>query len=246
MITVKIEGLPALQRSFATMQQQIPFATARALTVTAHQVNAEIKAEMRARIAGGPTPYTLGAFAVTAATKSSPSAEISLRSAPPGGTPFETAIGHLFRGGKRDFKRLETVLRLRGLIPPGLQIAPARGLPVDARGNPRMAAIKEMLGVVTSPIRNLRIYARRTKKQTSIAFGFFCIFPGASRHLAPGIYRRVEIGSDSYLAPWLFFVAPPPYRQLFDLEKTATRIVAKNFSANFNASMAAAMASART
>jgi hypothetical protein len=246
MITVKIEGLPALQRGFATMQQQIPFATARALTVTAHQVNAEIKAEMRARIAGGPTPYTLGAFAVTAATKANPSAEIYLRSAPPGGTPYDTALGHLFRGGKRDFKRLETVLRLRGLIPPGLQIAPARGLPVDARGNPRMAAIKEMLGVVTSPIRNLRIYARQTKKPKYTAVGFFCIFPGASRHLAPGIYRRLESGSESRLSPWLFFVAPPPYRQVFDLEQTATRIVAKNFSANFNASMAAAMASART
>ncbi len=57
MITVEIQGMQALQASLGNQASQIPFAAARALTVTAHAVHAEIKRALAAGVQGGPTPY---------------------------------------------------------------------------------------------------------------------------------------------------------------------------------------------
>jgi len=252
MIRVEIAGLPAAQAALTGYANQIPFAAARALTVTAHAVNREIRAQMAAGIEGGATPYALRAFAVQAASKTTLTAIIGLRTAQQSsGTPYEQSIGHLFSGGQRSLKRIEQWLRARDLIPPGLQIAPGPAAPIDARGNVRRAALSEMLGVLESArrgLRNLRVYRKVGRgKMAADAIGFFVAWPNAqrSRHLQPGIYRRIERGADSAVQPWFFFVAPPPYSRRFDLESIARPVVAKGFAAAFAESLEKATASSR-
>lgn len=247
-IQVKIDGLAAVVAALAGRARQIPFATARALTVTAYAVNSELKSELAAGVQGGATPYTLRAFKVAAATPASLVASVALRTdAPEGGTPYERAIAHLFRGGVRKFKRLEGLLRGRGLLPAGLQIAPGAKLPLDRRGNPKLADLKEMLGILGSGLRNLRAYRRVGRSKETKAVGFFVVLPGsvASRHLHIGIWRRIESTHGGVVEPWFMFVAPPPYRQFFDLEKTATAVVARTWPAAFTDSLTKALASAR-
>lgn len=113
------------------------------------------------------------------------------------------------------------------------------------------AALSEMLGVLESArrgLRNLRVYRKVGRgKMAADAIGFFVAWPNAqrSRHLQPGIYRRIERGADSSVQPWFFFVAPPPYSRRFDLESIARPVVAKGFAAAFAESLEKATASAR-
>lgn len=247
-LTVKIEGLAAVTASLGAKARQIPFATARALTVTAHAVNAEVKRTLAADVQGGATPYTLRAFKVEMATVTNLAATVSLRSdAPEGGTPYDRSLAHLFHGGVRRFKRLEGLLRSRGLLPAGLQIAPGARLPLDRRGNPKLAELKEMLGILFSGLRNIRSYRRAGRSKETKALGFFVVLPGsvASRHLHLGIWRRIESSKGSVIEPWFMFVPPSPYQQRFDLGKIAEAVIARTWPAAFNDSLTKALASAR-
>lgn len=247
-LTVKIEGIAALTASLGSQARQMPFATARALTVTAHAVNSAIKRELASEVQGGATPYTLRAFNVVGATVATQTATVSLRTdAPDGGTPYDRAIAHLFHGGVRRFKRLEGWLQSRGLLPAGMQVAPGAKLPMDKRGNPKLASLKEMIGILSSGIRNLHSYGRAGKSKQGKAIGFFVVLPGsvASRHLHIGIWRRIEAGASSIIEPWFMFVAPSTYQQRFDLSRTADAVISKTWATTFNASMARAMATAR-
>jgi len=247
-LTVKVEGISAMSAALANQSKQTNFATARALTVTAYAVNAEVKRHLSTDVQGGATTYTLRSFKVQAATVSSMAASVSLRiDAPEGGTPYERSLAHLFHGGVRRYKRLEGLLRGRGLIPAGMQIAPGAKLPMDRRGNPRLAALREMIGILSSGIRNLHSYGRGRKSKQGKAIGFFVVMPGsvAARHLHIGIWRRIESGSSSVIEPWFMFVKPAGYRQMFDLSKIADEVISKTWSTTFNESLAKALASAR-
>lgn len=250
MITVKVEGLDATLAQLGQHSKQIPFATARALTVTAHDVNRGIQSALRTDIVGGPTPYTLRAFKVVGATKQNLQAEIRLKA--PGeapGTPYEQSIATLFHGGSRPYKRLEFRLKAQGLMPSGVQLAPGPALPRDAHGNAKQAALQEMLGILSAFRRNLLVYqrTRARKKPQQQAIGYFVVRAGsiAARHLHPGIYRRIERGSSSIIQPYFYFVAPLRYRKIIDLEGIAARLIPASWPKNFAASFAAAMASAK-
>jgi hypothetical protein len=251
MISVRLDGMEAVQANLAGYGRQIPFAAAQALTITAHAVHRDIRAEMAGRVQGGATPYTLRAFAVTGATKADLTATVGLKTAQQSpGTPYEQSIGHLFRGGRRSVKRVEDWLRARGILPDGQQIAPGRGAPIDARGNVRRQALQEMLGVLAAAgrgLRNLRVYRKASKNKGQAAVGFFVALHGAarSRHLHPGIYRRIERGADSVIEPWFYFVSPAPYSRVFDLEAIARQTVNKTFAATFASTLEKAIAGAR-
>lgn len=237
LITVDWQHLISAKSALAALSGSLPIAVARALTVTAHAVNRQIRVDMGARIAGGPTPYTLRSFTVQMATQQTLSAEIKLRDTPDAagrGTPYERSLGHLFRpgNGPRQYKRIEKLLELRGLLPAGKQIVPGPALPLDARGNPRPDAIKTMLGILRSPIRNLRSVRWVNKRGAQRAAGFFVVLPGspASGHLVPGIWQRLETGSASVVRQWFRMVSPPGYRQLFNLPAIAQPVVDRHFA----------------
>ena len=246
-LSVDLSTLVLAQRQLGAQAQQLPFAVAQALTSTAHGVRRAIQGEMQATIAGGPTAYTLRSFEVLKASKRDLRAEVRLRPDPGGATPYERSIEHLFHGGTRRYKRLEGLLERRGLLPHGAQLAPGRALPLDARGNPRTAALRELVGIVGSRLRNLRSFRRANKKGQQRAVGFFVVLPGepASRHLAPGIWQRVEHGPQSAVRQWFHFISPPGYRRLFDLRAIADPIVSDQFGRALDASVARALATAR-
>ncbi len=245
-INVKVDGIDAVLSNLSGQAKQVRFATARALTQTAHQVNNEVKQTLRSDIAGGPTPYTLRAFRVTGATREQLQAEVALRTdAPEGGTPYAKSLGHLFSGGKRDWKKLEGWLRGRRLIPDGMMLVPGPKAPLDARGNFRRAALAEMLGIIGSQVRNLQEWRRSGKKGQYKAIGFFIARPGDRSGLAPGIWRRITTGNSSAVEPWIMYINPTAYRRKFNLEAIAKRVVDANWQANFQKSLADAIRTAK-
>lgn len=243
---VKIDGIQAAAAALNGQAKQVRFAAARALTQTAHKVNADLKDELRSGIQGGPTAFTLRAFKVTGATRDTLESSVALRQdAPEGGTSYAKVVQHLFTGGRRDFKKLEGWLRGKNIIPAGMMAVPGPKAPLDSRGNFRKAALAEMLGILGSPTRNLQEWRKSGRGGQFKAIGFFIARPGDRSGRTPGIWRRITTGKSSAVEPWVMFIAPMSYRKRFDLESVAKKAVARNFETNFRASLESALRTAK-
>lgn len=254
MIKVEVTGLDAARAELAGLGKQVRFATAKALTQTAYQVRDDVKTEMKANIQGGATAYALRGFNVENATRDNLTSRVYLREdGPAGGTPYKQALGHLFTGGQRRWKRLEGWLRGKGMIPAGYMIAPGPSAPLDSRGNFRARALKEMLTILGSNTRNLEATRAGGK-----SIGFFIARPGDKSGLPPGIWRRINTAHkgnstrreakkarSSTVQAWIMFIKPVGYQKKFNLEKTAKRTVDRIFTARFNKALSDALRTAR-
>ena len=245
-ITIDVRGMDVLRTRLVAQQKQVRFATAKALTQTAWAINKEIQEEMKQVIAGGPTAYTLRAFKVTGATRDNLQSVVSLRTdAPDGGTVYAKALAHLFSGGRRDWKKLEGWLKGKGMMPAGMMIAPGPKAPLDSRGNFRRTQINEMLGILSSNIRNLKSFRKTGAGKQQKGIGFFICRPGDNSGLTPGIWRRIETGNSSVVEPWIMYISPTSYRRKLDLEAIAKRTVARVFQSNFETALTDALRTAK-
>lgn len=244
-IDVRIEGMQAVRANLEGMAKQVRFAAAKTLTQTAYDINADIKEELKRNIQGGPTAFTLRAFKVGMAKPQTLASTVSLRDdAEAGGPPYTKALRHLFVGGGRQWKRLEGWLRAKGLIPTGMMAAPGPKISLDNRGNIKRSSLDEMLKILSSPVRNARVWRQSGKNKEQKLIGFFVCRPGDRSGLAPGIWRRIE-GAHSVVEPWIMFIRPVAYRQKFDFEKIAKKTVDRVFQDKFRRNLEDAMRSAR-
>ena len=246
-VSIKIEGLDKVQAQLGALAKQASFAASKALNTTAYAINDRLKKDMASTFKGGATPYTLRAFSVKRADKTTLTAEVALRTDGPGGTgtSYTKALAHLFTGGPRKYKKLEGWLRGRKLLPAGLTVAPGAGMPLDAYGNMRRATLTEMLGVLGTQRTNLRVYRRTGAGKAQKAVGYFVVQPGDKTKKHPGIYKRIETGNTSTLSPMVLYVDPVSYRKFIDLEKLGTEVVTQTFQPAFDAELAKALASAK-
>lgn len=245
-VNIQIEGLNEVRAMLGNAAKQANYAASRALNTSAYAINDRLKKDMAATFKGGATAYTLRAFSVKRADKVSLTAEVALRQdAPEGGISYAKALAHLFTGGSRKYKNVEGWLRGRGLLPNGLTIAPGAGMPLDSYGNMRRAALTELLGVVGTQRRNLRVYRRTGAGKAQKAVGYFVALPGDKSGHHPGIYKRIETGTSSALSPMILYVDPVNYRKFIDLDKLGNEVVAKTFQPAFDAELARALANAK-
>lgn len=245
-ISIQLKGLEDIKRKLDSASKQVNFAASRALNTTAYALNKKLKEEMQEKMQGGATAYTLRAFTVDKATKGKLVASVNLRNdAPEGGTPYSKALGHLFTGGTRDWKKLEGMLRSLGLVPNGHMTVPGQGMPLDRFGNITRASLREMLGVLKSSHSNMRVYRKTGAGKTAKAVGYFVLHPGANGRLLPGVYKRIDSGKASGIVPMILFVKPGKWRQLIDLKKLGAEAVAEVFNEAFNEEFKKALASAQ-
>ena len=245
-VNIKIKGLDEVRAMLGSAAKQASYAASRALNASAYAVNARLKTDMASTFKGGATAFTLRAFSVKRADKNTLTAEVALRQdAPPGGTNYAKALAHLFTGGQRKYKKLEGWLRARQLMPTHLTVAPGAGMPLDRRGNMRRTALTEMLGVVGTQQRNLRVYRRTGAGKAQKAVGYFVALPGNPGRKHPGIYKRMETGATSTVTPMLLYVDPVSYRRFIDLDKLGREVVAKTFQPAFDAELTKALANAK-
>lgn len=122
-------------------------------------------------------------------------------------------------GGSRGLKTFEDRLRQSGVMPSGMYAVPGPGLPLDAYGSPRRAALVAILQSVSGvPI------VRNRKSRRPIA-NYFVLHEPHNR-LRPGIYQKKGV----VLVPMILFVSTPPkYRKRVDfygvIERTVQRTV---------------------
>ena len=245
-ISIQVTGLKEVQAQLGAQAKQATYAASRALTTTAYAINERLRKDMASTFKGGATAYTLRAFSVTKADKATLTAAVALRTDTQGAAlAYNKALGHLFTGGPRKYKKLEGWLRGRRLLPAGLTIAPGAGMPVDSYGNMRRAALTEMLGVIGAQRTNLRVYRKTGAGKAQKAVGYFVVLPGDKSKKHPGIYKRIETGKASAIMAMVLYVDPANYRKFIDLDRIGREVVTKTFQSAFDAELTRALANAK-
>lgn len=247
-ISIDVSGLDAVRKAMQQSVKQATFAASKALNATAFDINKRIKTEMQGTFKGGATAYAQRAFKVETANKAKLEARVMLRTdAPTGGTSYDRALAHLFTGGTRDWKKVEGYLKGRKLMPQGQMLVPGPGVQLDGRGNIPRRVLTEMLGVLSTPQTNLRVYRKTGAGKAQKAVGYFVAMPGAraASKLHPGIYKRTETGSSSAVTPMVLYVRPGNWRKFIDLKAIGDDEVGRGFEVHFRREFEAAMASAK-
>ena len=228
----------------AQARRQIPFATAVALTRTAKAVENDLRGEM-GKVFDKPAPYVARGTFVQSAKKTALEATVGMRDQANGrGASPAMYVRESFGGGMRGQKPFEVALRAMGALPAGWKTVPGAGLKLDAYGAPNRKQLAEVLGAMRS---GMRAYKGRGKRMQAV--GYFAVLPGArrasTRHLAPGIYRRIQSGIGGALQPVLIFVQQAAYQRRLDIQAIGDRTVRSEFAAHFRQALGQAMESAR-
>ena len=245
-ISIQVTGLKEVQAQLGAQAKQAAFAASRAINTTAYAINDRLKRDMASTFKGGATAYSLRAFKVDKADKATLTAAVTLRTDTGGAAlPYAKALGHMFTGGRRNFKKLEGWLRARRLMPSGLTVAPGAGMPLDRFGNMRNTALTEMLGVIGTQRTNLRVYRKTGAGKAQKAVGYFVVLPGDKSKKHPGIYKRIETGKASAITAMVLYVDPANYRKFIDLDRIGREVVTKTFQSAFDAELTRALANAK-
>jgi hypothetical protein len=236
-------------------KDQIPFATAYALTQTAKQAQENIRQEMR-RVFDRPKPYTLNGTFIIPARKDQLFAVVKLKDGYAGlnnqegarGTPDQYLRAQV-KGGERKPKAFEKLLINRGLMPPGMFAIPTNAAPRDPFGNVSAGyfnRIMSQLRIATDPLSNATP-ASKKRRRTRTA-GYFVAYPGRmqTKHLSPGIYERIGTGFGSAIRPiFIYTDSPPRYRQRLDFDGVVLKTVESHLRWNFEKAFALAERTAR-
>lgn len=152
MLTVKVEGIEELTAGLKDVaMQQVPFATALALTRTARKAKGMLYGEMRSKF-DRPTPFTVppaafdaddrhGSMRVEQATKTRLYAEVRMKDWTMAKQRVATdpLLRHHFFGGARVAKGMELWLRQKGMLAAGEFLVLGKNHPGDRYGNLGMA-----------------------------------------------------------------------------------------------------------
>lgn len=219
--------------------RQIPFATAKALTMTAMIAKQDLYVEMM-RVFDRPKPYTLNSLYVKPATKSSLTALVKLKDATSKGMTASQYLTPQIAGGDRQFKRFERALYLGGYLPPGHYAVPGRAARFDAYGNVSSGQITQILSYLkTNPDQQQNRTARSSKRAPKRG-GYFVGRPGNYKPL--GVWQRTASGN---VLPILIFVPFVLYQKVFDFSGVVKRAIERNMMREFRSAISLAIRTAR-
>ena len=241
MITIKV-GIKQSGLDFGKFANQIPFATARALTKTADDAKRALEAAIASNF-DRPTRITQNSIRVAAATKSSLSALVAVKNL--GANPVRWMATEI-QGGERNVKAFEKAFESEGVLPSGWTVVPAGGCKLDGNGNPSRSQISQVL----TQLRNANSAStstlfRRSKKGVVRTSDYFVVNPNdpAAARMAPGIYQRS--GHTSRKLIYLFIPRRPSYAPRLDFFGIVRKTVTERFNINFREAFAEAVRTAR-
>jgi hypothetical protein len=247
MLEYKVTGdVKAITDHLSRMaRDQIPFATAKALTMTAKAVQREIDAEIK-RVFDRPTPYTQRATFVRTATKQRLFAEVKLKDQAFKGNPAVRYLEAQVEGGRRKHKGFEKLLIRAGVMPAGWYAVPGKGAPLDAYGNISGGTITRILSQLKASRDPLANETARSKgrNRRRVKARYFAVMPGRERtkHLKAGVYERVGRS----IKPVLIYVQrAPKYRRRLQFYRIADQVARMRFPIEFARAAREAISTAR-
>lgn len=241
-IRVKTDISSALTFLNDVEKRQLPFATAKALTLTAKVVQKEGVQEMNKEF-DRPVPLTLRSLWTKPATKANLTAKVYLKGVEIGGknpnSMFEI-IGHEFDGGVRNRKRLEQLFTQAGLISSNEFLVPGGAARLDRYGNMSRGQLQQIvsqLGIARDSANN-STKSTRSKRNVKKAG---VMFWSRGERLPRGVWMRAGL----FVKPILLVINAPHYRQRIDLDKIADRVMRRDFQAIFDKTLEDALRTAR-
>lgn len=229
------------------VQRQMPYAMSVALNRTGRAVIAVEQKTMR-DVFDRPTPYTLNALRLKAATKTRLVAEVSYKDESFKGTPATKYLAPEVDGGARNVKRVESLLRARGLLPADMFTVPASGAKLDQFGNFSRGQYSQILAQLRASrdsAQNETRNSRRRKRRDPVKdVRYFVGRPGGGR-LPLGVWARYRFAQGNALRPILMFVRAPHYTKRFPFYEMADATVAATLPTEMEAALAMAMATRR-
>lgn len=233
---------------------QMPYATAVALTRTAKAGKEEIERQLPSLI-DRPTPYTMKGFRLYPATKRKLVAEVDFRVAFGRGTSARDYLSPLVYGGERKLKAFERSLQRTGLLPTGYAALPGSAAKLDAYGNMSRGQIVQIVSYFKgfgeqgykANITDKRkaALAKGSKKTYGRGIAYFVGKPGNGR-LPLGVWQRStnSMVQGSEIKPVIIFVTKPTYRQQLDVPGIAKRVIEARFADELRRSVSEAMKTA--
>lgn len=231
-------------------QDQVPFATALALTRTAQYARQSLSTEM-SRVFDRPTPRTLNSTYVRPATKSMLIAQVKIKDEGSGGIGPTKWLMPEIQGGGRSAKGFERLLQSAGILPSGWWAIPAQGANLDAYGNVSGGTITKILSqlqAMRDELDNEKRSVRAKRDGTRSKGRYFAVIPSRvpSNHLKPGIYERMGTTKTARLLPIFTFTSKAPrYTQRYDFFGVGERISRERFPIEFEAAVRVTAATAR-
>ena len=249
---VRADLKDALKMLEGLRKDQIPFATAYALTQTAKAAQRDVEGVIR-RVFDSPTPYTQKAVFVRTATKQRLFAEVKLKDESAKGVPAVRYLIHHITGGSRGQKSFENLLQRQGLMLPGQYAVPTRAAKLDAYGNVPRGTLNAILSqlqasrdVLARETPTSKARAMKRRKRRVVRYFVAQAGRAATKHLAPGIYERVGFGFGQAIRPvFIFSDRPPKYRKRFPFYETIDRAVQRELVPKFEEGFRVAAATAR-
>lgn len=249
MITVT-HNFDQLRNQLSALERdQLPYATARALTNTTLAAKAALRQEM-VRVFDRPTPFTLNSLFVTPASKRKLEAVVLAKDLDnKGGGSARLRTAPQIRGGQRDFKRFEGALRRAGLLGNDEQAVPGQAATLDAYGNMSRGQIVQILAwfqafaesgykANTTATGRKKAAAGTRRRQ---GYRYFYKRDGKGR----GIYKATRFAAGSAIQPVLMFVRRAQYRPRLDMAGVVNQVAATQFESWFRDAMAEAIRSSR-
>jgi len=211
MPSLKAIGFKAAFKEIQKQSKNVKFAGVLALTKTAVIVKADVQEEMRQSY-DRPTRYTLNSVFIQPANKSTLQTRVGFKTKASGsGRSALNYLAPTFSGKDRRFTGVESVLKRRGLLPPGKYVVPGDGVRLNKHGNiTKNQAIKILRGI-----------GRK---------GPYFVGRINGTH---GVWLR----KGGAVRPIFIFVSKPKYQKIFDFHKTAERSFNKNFNTVYEKSL---------
>jgi hypothetical protein len=254
-IDVRVD-LREIEKAMVNLRKdQIPFATAYALTHCAMAAKREVEREIP-RVFDSPTRYIRNSVYVKPAKKRNLVAEVKIKDAEDTGRPPVKPLAAEITGGSRRLKGFEILLQRSGQMPAGYYAVPTRFVAKDSYGNVPAGVINKILSQLQSASdpgtnENRATAKRRGSKRfrgKSRPSRYFSVRPGIrkTKHLEPGIWERVTFGFGSSIRPVLLFVnGAPQYRSRLKFERIVRDTVSAQLGLQFKRGMLLAMRTAR-
>lgn len=227
-----------------TATEQIPFATANALTAIAKLVQSGVKTVMKQRL-DRPTAFTMNSLYIKAALKKKPEARVWFKDYASKGTPAAKYMAPEVHGGARGAKRFEKALIARGIMGDGQFAIPGSGAPLDQYGNvPRGLYVKVLSGLKAFGQQGYDANATnssRSKRKGNAQRYFVATIDGT-----PGIWERVKSGFGEGVKPLFVFTdSEPKYRVRIPFFKIAENIHKANYEREFTYALTQAIKTAK-
>lgn len=221
MISIKIDTSRLERQLKALANDQVPYATAVALTRTAQDAAKELNAELPKHL-DNPTPFTRQAFTILRATKRDLRAVVLAKAAQAKYLKYQVDGGS--RAPNKKAQRLPSQIKL------------------NAFGNIPRGEIVRLIALAKADKRLTK--AKGRKLGVSSKVNLFYGDPGNGR--PPGIYKRVVNGEQQTLVPLIVFPQQQvQYRPRFPMRSIVERVVAQKFAAHFRVALQEAIRTAR-